>query len=43
MRREIEDERDARACLEAVNAAGVGIGQWAREHRVDGRSLRPMW
>jgi transposase-like protein len=39
MRRKIEDERDARACLKAAKAAGLSAGQWAREHGVDGRSL----
>ena len=37
--RKIEDERDARACLAAVRAAGGHIGTWARAHGVDGRSL----
>lgn len=39
MRRKIEDERDARACLKAVKAARLSIGEWARGHGVDGRSL----
>ncbi len=39
MRRKIEDERDARACLKAAKAAGLTAGEWAREHGVDGRSL----
>jgi transposase-like protein len=39
MRRKIEDERDARTCLRAATAAGVSVGEWAREHEVDGRSL----
>lgn len=39
MGRKIEDERDARACLKAAKAARLGIGEWAREHGVDGRSL----
>lgn len=39
MRRKIEDERDARACLKAAKAARLSVGQWAREHGVDGRSL----
>ena len=39
MRRKIEDERDARACLKAAKAARLTAGQWAREHGVDGRSL----
>ena len=39
MQRKIEDERDARACLRAARMAGVSVGEWAREHGVDGRSL----
>jgi hypothetical protein len=39
MRRKIEDERDARACLRAAKAAGVSAGEWAQENGVDGRSL----
>lgn len=39
MRRKIEDERDARACLKSAKAARLSPGQWAREHGVDGRSL----
>jgi hypothetical protein len=39
MRRKIESERDARACLRAAKAAGLSAGEWAREHGVDGRSL----
>lgn len=39
MRRKIEDEQDARACLKAAKAARLGAGEWAREHGVDGRSL----
>ncbi len=39
MRRKIEDERDARACLKAAKAAGLSAGEWARQHGVDGRSL----
>ena len=37
--RKIEDERDARRCLEAAAAAGLSVGAWARAHGVDGRSL----
>lgn len=37
--RKIWGERDARACVKAAKAAGLGIGAWAREHGVDGRSL----
>lgn len=39
MRRKIEDEQDARACLKAAKAAGLTAGEWARQHGVDGRSL----
>jgi hypothetical protein len=39
MRRKIENERDARACLRAAKAAGVSAGEWARDNGVDGRSL----
>ena len=39
MRRKIENERDAHACLKAAKAAGLGPGAWARAHGVDGRSL----
>jgi hypothetical protein len=37
--RKIWGERDARACVKAAKAAGLGLGAWAREHGVDGRSL----
>jgi hypothetical protein len=39
MRRKIEDERDARACLKAAKGAGLSAGEWARQHGIDGRSL----
>lgn len=39
MRRKIEDERDARACLKAAKAAGATVREWARQHGIDGRSL----
>jgi hypothetical protein len=39
MRRKIEDERDARACLRAAKAARLSVGEWARDNGVDGRSL----
>ena|ERR1700761_6134579 len=39
MRRKIKDDRDARASLRAARVAGVSVGEWAREHGVDGRSL----
>jgi hypothetical protein len=37
--RKIWDERDARACVKAAKAAGLGLGAWAGAHGVDGRSL----
>jgi hypothetical protein len=38
--RKIRDSADARACIKAANAAnGVSLGEWAREHGIDGRSL----
>ena len=37
--RKIWGERDARACVKAAKTAGLGLGAWAREHGVDGRSL----
>jgi hypothetical protein len=39
MRRKIEGEQDARACLRSAKAAGVSVGEWARENGIDGRSL----
>lgn len=39
MRRKIEDEREARRCLKAAKAARLTVGEWAREHGIDGRSL----
>ena len=39
MRRKIEDEKDARACLRAAKAARLSVGEWARDNGVDGRSL----
>jgi hypothetical protein len=38
-RRKIGDEKEARECLAAIDAAGGDIRAWAREHDVDGRSL----
>jgi len=38
-RRKINDERDARSCLEEAARCGMTAGQWARKHGVDGRSL----
>ena len=37
--RKIRDEREARRCLPAAEAAGGDVGQWARAHGIDGRSL----
>jgi hypothetical protein len=37
--RKIWGERHARACVKAAKAAGLGLGAWAHEHGVDGRSL----
>ena len=39
MRRKIENEQDARACLRSAKAARLSIGEWARDNGVDGRSL----
>ena len=37
--RKIRDERDARACLEAVDKSGTGRAAWARTNGIDARSL----
>lgn len=37
--RKIEDERDAVRCLREVARAGLSVGEWARAHGIDGRSL----
>jgi transposase-like protein len=37
--RKIEDERDALRCLRKVGHAGLSVGEWARAHGIDGRSL----
>lgn len=37
--RKIEDERDALRCLRKVRHAGLSVGEWARAHGIDGRSL----
>jgi hypothetical protein len=37
--RKVTDERDARACLAAAEAAGQSNSDWARECGIDGRSL----
>ncbi|WP_374616538.1 hypothetical protein [Thauera aminoaromatica] len=36
--RKIRDEKEARQCVAAARAAG-NLGQWARAHGYDGRSL----
>ena len=37
--RRIEEELEARRCLQAVAATGRPLAAWAREHGIDGRSL----
>jgi hypothetical protein len=37
--KKIEDESEARRCLQAAKRQGVSAGEWARAHGVDGRSL----
>src|SRR5688572_28546990 len=37
--RRVRDERDARSCLEAVEASGMTRAEWARAHGVEPRSL----
>ena len=37
--RKIRDAEDARACLDAVDAAGLERAEWARANGIDGRSL----
>lgn len=37
--RRIEEELEARRCLQAVAASGRPLAAWAREHGIDGRSL----
>ena len=37
--RKIQNEAEARGCLAAVEAAGVGLAEWARSLGIDGRSL----
>ena len=37
--RKIEDERDALRCLHRVGRTGLSVGEWARAHGIDGRSL----
>lgn len=38
--RKIKDEGEARRYLGAAKRRGLSAGEWAREHGVDGRSLR---
>ena len=40
--RKVFNEQDARRCLTAVKTSRRGLGAWAREHGVDGRSLN-LW
>jgi hypothetical protein len=40
--RKILDERDARRCLAAAEAAGTEVRAWAQAHGIDGRSLN-IW
>ena len=37
--RRVDDELEARRCLQAVAASGRSLGAWAREQGIDGRSL----
>lgn len=37
--RKIDDEFEARRCLQAAKRAGQSAGEWARAHGIDGRSL----
>jgi len=37
--RKIKDEKDARACLKSVSRSGETLREWAKRHRIDGRSL----
>ena len=38
--RKIRDERDALACLRAIERSGKTLREWSHAHGVDGRSLR---
>ena len=40
--RKIRDEADARHCLWSLKDSGLTLVEWAREHGIDGRSLR-LW
>lgn len=39
MARKITDHQDARDCLDAWQTSGQDLGEWARAHDIDGRSL----
>ena len=39
-RRRVQDEREARRFLPAVERSGVNRSEWARARSIDGRSLR---
>ena len=39
-RRKIKDENEAKRCLRAMDQSGVPPREWARQHGIDGRSLR---
>lgn len=39
VRKKIEDESEARRCVVAAKREGLSLGEWARAHGVDGRSL----
>ena len=41
--RKVQNEREARALLAKVKAAGVDLGAWARAHGIDGRSLHAWY
>jgi len=38
--RRVQDEREARRFLAAVERSGLGRREWARARGIDGRSLR---
>ncbi len=38
--RKIENESEARRCIQAAKRRGLSAGEWARAHGIDGRSLR---
>lgn len=37
--KKIEDESEARRCLQAARREGLSSGEWGRAHGIDGRSL----